>query len=495
MQGVAKQSAGKKFARTGLAVAAAGLFLVSGCGNQYRPVVSAINPVGPAGQPTKYAGAVSNPGNGLPGLLTVVDVSGDTVLATPSIQSNPTYFMINNGGSSGYSLNAAGSFDSFGLGNPPALITSSIGQTTLSQGADSSSVSTFTLVGSAGTIFVSETGLGKIAALQNGNAVSLIQELAVGANPVYVVGIDGTTRAYAISQGTTGAGTVYSIEGQPLSVSSSIPVGNMPVYGVMTPDAKRAFIVNKGSGTVSVINVVNNAPDATTPVIPATGTLGINPVWADLSPRTASVAGTNELVVLNAGNGTAAGSLSIISIPLCSPAAQPTNPNCNATNPVDATGFGTVLATVPVGINPTMVSILQDGTKAYVVNEGRLPGTNSPTDPGVDGSLSVVNLISGTVTATIPAVSSAAQTVDVNTTPTAVYGHPNTVSATIGTPTGKVYITSSDNKFLTVIRTDTDTIQTHISLQGLGMPLPVAPPAGASVPVRPQSPGVLVTLP
>src|SRR6202000_2234123 len=130
---------------------------------------------------------------------------------------------------------------------------------TLSQGADSSSVSTFTLVGSAGTIFVSETGLSKIAALQNGNAVSLIQELAVGANPVYVVGVDGTTRAYAISQGTTGAGTVYSIEGQPLSVSSSIPVGNMPVYGVMTPDAKRTFIVNKGSGTVSVINVINNA--------------------------------------------------------------------------------------------------------------------------------------------------------------------------------------------------------------------------------------------
>ena len=63
------------------------------------------------------------------------------------------------------------------------------------------------------------------------------------------------------------------------------------------------------------------------------------------------------------------------------------------------------------------------------------------------------------------------------------------------TPYGQVYVLSSDQPFMSVIRTDTDTIQTHISLQDLGMPLPVAPPAGASVPVRPQTPGVLITLP
>ena len=62
-----------------------------------------------------------------------------------------------------------------------------------------------------------------------------------------------------------------------------------------------------------------------------------------------------------------------------------------------------------------------------------------------------------------------ANTVNVNTTPGEIYGHPNTIAATTGTPTGKVYVTSSDNKYMTVIETDTDTVDTHISLQGLGI--------------------------
>jgi YVTN family beta-propeller protein len=81
----------------------------------------------------------------------------------------------------------------------------------------------------------------------------------------------------------------------------------------------------------------------------------------------------------------------------------------------------------------------------------------------------VVNLTSNTVTATIPATSVASATEDVNTTPTEAYGHPTTIAATSGTPTGKVYVTSSDNKFMTVIETDTDTVTTHVNLQGLGV--------------------------
>jgi hypothetical protein len=207
---------------------------------------------------------------------------------------------------------------------------------------------------------------------------------------------------------------------------------------------------------VNVINVVNNGLDTANPVIPATGTLGLNPVWADLSPL------TNQLVVLNQGDGVHPGTLSIINIPLCNAASPATNPTCNPNNPVDAVGFGTVLATVPVGINPVMVSVLQDGTKAYVANQGNAAA-------GVEGSVSVVNLASGTVSATIPGISTASGTADTNTTPGSAYGHPTTIAATTGTPTGKVYVTSSDNKFMTVIETDTDTVDTHVNLQGLGV--------------------------
>ncbi|HEV2577136.1 MAG TPA: YncE family protein [Acidobacteriaceae bacterium] len=438
-----------------LGSAAALSMFVAGCGNQYRPVVSAINPVGPASQPTKYAIAISSPSASSPGLLTFVDFAGDTVLSTPQVLANPSYLALAPGGAQGYVINSAGSFNEFPAGSPESLLSSDIGQSTLSAGSTPVSITAVSLTGTNASVFVPEPGLSQVAALTSTG--SLEQNIGVPNNPIYVVGTNGAARAYVISEGNTVTpSTVSSIESGNLAVSSTIPVGINPVYGVMTSDGKRAFILNKGSGTVNVINVVNNGPDLAMPVIPATGTLGQGPVWADLAPI------SNQLVVLNQGDGVHPGSLSIINIPLCSTASPASNPNCDVANPVDAVGFGTVLATVPVGINPVMVSVLQDGTKAYVANQGNAAA-------GVEGSVSVVNLVSGTVTATIPGISTASATSNTNTTPTEVYGHPTTIAATTGTPTGKVYVTSADNKFMTVIETDTDTVTTHVNLQGLGV--------------------------
>jgi hypothetical protein len=511
--------------------------LALGCGAQYRPVVSAINPVGPAAQPTKYAIAISNPSvqdtvtgynisgnvltlylsgtnpfavgqsltlsgfqtstflngqtvtvlssgysdsqfqasftspdtsateNGLvslsrPGLLTFVDFAGDTVLTTPQILSNPSYLALGAAGGQGYIINSAGSFNEFSTGNPSTLIASQISQSTLSTGASPLSISGITLSGTtSASVFVPQPGLAQVAALSGTG--SLIQNLAVSNNPVYVVGASGALRGYVISQGDgVTPSYVSSVESGNLAISGTLNVGINPVYGVMTADDKRAFILNKGSGTVSVVNVVNNALDSNSTLGPGqTIAVGQNPVWADLAPI------TSQLVVLNQGDGVHPGSLSIIDIPLCNAAAQPTNPNCDASNPVDATGFGTVVATVPVGVNPTMVSALQDGSYAYVVNSG------NATTPG---SLTVVNMVSGAVVATIPAGPDPGPS---SSTPaTSVYGHPNIVAATTGTPTGKVYITSPDSDYLTILETDTNTIETHVDLQGLGVRVVVTAP-------------------
>ena len=166
----------------------------------------------------------------------------------------------------------------------------------------------------------------------------------------------------------------------------------------MTADGRRAFIMNQGSNDVTVINSQTNQLDtASRATIHDPG--AVAPIWADFAPT------RNELVVANAGDGVNPGSVSIISIPLCSANAQPTNPNCDPNNPIDAVGFGTVLANVPVGINPRMVGVLQDGSRAYVVNEGNpnLPCA-APTrlQPLGNCTVSVINLTSNTVTATIP---------------------------------------------------------------------------------------------
>jgi YVTN family beta-propeller protein len=193
--------------------------------------------------------------------------------------------------------------------------------------------------------------------------------------------------------------------------------------------------MNKGDGTVSVINSQANQADA----VPAPAVnpipVGTSPIWADLAPT------RNELVVANEGDGTSKGSVSIINIPLCSAAALPGNPTCDVNNPIDANGFGQVLATVPVGVDPQMVAVLQDGSRAYVINKA-------------DSTVSVVNLTTNTVTATIP----------LPATP-----HPTFIAAINGTPTGKVYVTSPESDQMTIIRTDTDIVETTIPLQGKGI--------------------------
>jgi YVTN family beta-propeller protein len=271
----------------------------------------------------------------------------------------------------------------------------------------------------------------------------------VGYAPIYVVGGKSASRIYSLAQSTSGApGIAQAIETTAgNAISSTITLGRTPVYGVMTVDDRRAFITNQDDNTVSVINTQTNALDTKISTIP----VGTQPLWADVAP------GIDELVVLNRGTGTTPGSLSIISIPLCSSAALPNNPNCDPNNPVDAATFGQVVATVPVGINPIMVSVLGDYTRAYVANAGD-PNLPCAVDGiGVAGkfttcTISVVNLTSNTVTATIP-----------------ISGHPAWIATAASQPSGKVYVVCKDSQVMTVIKTDTDHVWTTIPLQGYGV--------------------------
>ena len=207
-----------------------------GCQQQYRPVVSAVNPVGPAGQPTKYAIAISSPSPTTAGLLTLVDFSGDTVVATQSIINDPTYLAYQASTGQAIAINNGNLLtDIQNASVPTALAPNQIQQTTLPTGAAAPTVSSFTL-GAAARILLPEPGRSAIAVLSTAPP-ALQQEITVGANPVYVVGVDTTPRGYAISSGDgTGTGEVAAIEGNTsgsgLSVSATIPVGTNPVYGV-----------------------------------------------------------------------------------------------------------------------------------------------------------------------------------------------------------------------------------------------------------------------
>ncbi|HEX9200820.1 MAG TPA: YncE family protein, partial [Acidobacteriaceae bacterium] len=303
--------------------------------------------------------------------------------------------------------------------------------------------------------YISDPGVNAFDQM-TGTPPALRQELPTntGYTPIYMVGLSSAPRSYAISQATGGGpGQVLAIESAGNTISNTIPVGRGPVYGVMTLDSRRVFILNQTDGTVSVINSQTNVLDTPINTIP----VGVRPVWADLA------SGLDELVVANQGNGTTPGSVTIINIPLCSTTALPTNPNCNPTNPIDATTFGQVIATIPVGINPIMVTVLGDYTRAYVANAG-VAGLPCAANGIADAThttctVSVVNLTSDTVTATIP-----------------INGHPAYIASSNATPTGKVYVVCKDSQVMTVIKTDTDSVDTTIPLQGFGVSVRMTAP-------------------
>ena len=258
-------------------------------------------------------------------------------------------------------------------------------------------------------------------------------EIPVTATPVNLVGNYQTQRIYAISQGpnatqqsctsAAGNGSITAIEMATNTISAVIPAGVCPVYGVMSEDNRRTFILNKNSGTVTVIDSQQNQLDRTITLPAGPNGLTPQPVWADIY-TVGSI-----LAVASAQSDT----LTLINVSLDSFGN-------------DSPGFGQILATVPVGANPTSVAVLQDGTRAYVANHD-------------DGTVSSVSLTSNTVLATIP-----------------VAGHPISIAATTGTPTGKVYVASPDSNILTIIRTDEDTISNSLVLTGSGIQVRVTAP-------------------
>ena len=451
-----------------LAVAA-----TAGCGNRYRPVITPVPPTGPSAQPTAYAVVISQPNlttaasatypcsSSLytnPGIATIIDFSGDSVLAQANIGIGPLAFSLDSSGSTAYSLNCDGTISTFPVSS--TLQSNQLQTTTLFKtvtappGAPPSfrSIQSNILLRTGGQYVVNQVR-GTVGALSQGAAagnLALLTEINVAPALVTLTGAASGQRIYAISQGTstgagagvtwgqcatpgtvTTAGEADGIETTTNSVSSRIPVGVCPVYGITNANGLRSFVLNRSSGDITVINTQTNALDTQ---LDPTLNQGTQPGTINLSlPNTAASAGAGPvyadyfaqaelLLTANYDSNT----VSVIKIPL-------------DIYGNDAAGFGQVLATIPVGTHPDAITVLQDGSRAYVANEG-------------DSTVSVISLTSFTVQKTVP-----------------VAGHPRTIASTYNNPAGKVYVTSPDSDLLTIIRTDTDIISAQIQLQGFGV--------------------------
>jgi DNA-binding beta-propeller fold protein YncE len=447
-----------------LAAAGATLGLAS-CGSNLRPTVIPITGTGPAAQPGSYAFVVSTPSPTSQGVGTVIDYSGDTIMATALIGPGPNTFAMNSG-TEAYTLNNDGT-----LSNVPVstqLQAKNVYYSTLNPipttGTFANQDPIVGLFSGAVGLFAMDDNLDELDVLNGSPAAAFKLVIPVAHTPVTMTGAASASRYYSVSQSidygvacntspsTVGtAGVAQGIETSTYTVSSTIPVGVCPVYAVATPDTRRVFVLNRGDDTISVINSQNNAldqcapgvnqngqaytchpilplsttavgnlckPYTTTPCpfIPVNGTSGMTanagPVYAEYNGA------TQQLFVANYDGGT----VSIIDVSL--------DEFGN-----DSPTFGTTY-TVKVGNNPAAVTVLANGSRAYTANQA-------------DSTVSIISVPSHTVESTL-----------------AVTGHPRTVVSTQNSLYGKVYVVSPDSPYITVIRTDQDIISTTVLVQG-----------------------------
>jgi DNA-binding beta-propeller fold protein YncE len=435
-----------RLVQAGAAIVAAAM--VAGCGSAYRPVVTPINPSGPAAQPSSLAVVVSSPSPTSPGIATVIDYAGDTIMAQAPIGPGPTSFTVDANGSTGYTVNSDGTLTNFPVS--PSLQEKYITYTTLP--------TTSQPVG----LFSPFAGLwaadldGDIVDVLTGSPQTFRLAIPVAPIPIAVVGAQTAQHYYAISQNNSGTATpdiipyglacntaasavsqngeADALETANYTVSARIPLGKCPVYAVPSADGRRLFVLNRGSDTVTVINSQTNTLDSCTPFVDQTGqtvtchpSLPLSTAAGLTGTHVPAVAGpvyaeynavTSQLIVADYDGA----AISVIDVSL--------DEYGN-----DSPTFGTTF-TIPVGSNPASVTALYDGSRAYTANQA-------------DGTVTIVNLSSHTVEKTL-----------------AVVGHPRTVVSTANSLYGKVYVASPDSPYLTIIRTDQDIVDTTVLVQG-----------------------------
>jgi DNA-binding beta-propeller fold protein YncE len=438
---------------------------IAGCGSVYRPVVTPINPSGPPAQPSSYAVVVSAPSTTTPGIATIIDYSGDTVMAQSPIGPGPVSFTVDETGTTGYTVNSDNSLTNFQIS--AQLQAKNLQYTTLASNAQP-----LNLFSPSAGLWLADLN-GNVTDVLTGYPETFKLAVPVAVNPIMIVGpgLIGQHN-YAISQDadvngvdcnnspTTAPvnGEADSIETSSYTVSARLQLGpatgpllgQCPVYAVQSPDARRFFVLNRGSDTVTVINSQDNTLDSCTPFVDQTGQLITCHPLLPLSTTAATASGvtppngtagmgaiagpvyaeynqsTSQLVVANYDGGT----ISVIDVSL----DQYGN---------DSATFGTTF-TIPVGNTatpfPASVTVLTDGSRAYTANQG---------DGTKNGTVTIVNLSSHSVEKTLP-----------------VEGHPRTVVSTQNSLYGKVYVSSPDSPYLTILRTDLDIVDTTVLVEG-----------------------------
>jgi YVTN family beta-propeller protein len=288
-------------------------------------------------------------------------------------------------------------------------------------------------------VYVADSGNGTVAAINTASNVATIVPLSANPasfRPVALAETPDGTKVYVANEG---ANSVSVITTNDRIAHTTISVGLSPVWVAIRSDGRRAYILNSGSGTISTIDTSTDTVLNTVPVSSGANFMFYDSVFNRLYVTSQSATTLNILDVTG------------------------DQPSVRAS--VDLTAGANSLCVA--GCVPTSVTVLPDGSRAYV-SFYSVSGSPSMLNAGV----AVVSTGSGTVTKFVSLPSAAVDTTNATGCGTARFR----LFASAAPDSSRVYVSDCDSGNIAILQTADDSFAAN-----LPAPLSAFPAASPNV--------------
>jgi YVTN family beta-propeller protein len=527
--------------------------ICASCGETYRPVAQPIQGLQPSPAPAHFLASINSDGVGDNhrdrGSVSSIDVSGDSMrgelraglvpVHAGSTASGSLLYIANSGDDTVSASNVSSPTGSVTISlpaSPSATITQAtgdgsiasytyIGGTGLFAVGDRVYVSGCTTAGFNGAFTVTAAG-GNSFSVTNTTSGSELESFGAQAKIPNAVFVNSAENASVFVAGY-GTDALYVINANTQVVTAVVPVDSHPVAVAQAPAAQKVYVANQGNsasgGSVSVVDTVSNTVSNTICLgggaAPSCST-GPVPVWAVAradSERvyvldqngTIYVIDTASDLVIDSSHTAAAGA-NFMSLDRIFGRLYITSPSSAKLSVFDVSGSTPVAFGVPITISaaaasacttsavvPTSVTVLGDGSRAYVASYQVRPPPPSPAiGPGtVCTQLSVIDTGSETLSKTIPLshVSDTSAQTGCGTVGFRVFA---AASGGGANSNFKVYVSQCDAGNVAVVDTYTANGKEENTYAGISLnaPLSTFPPLTSGVPPT-QNPMFLVAGP
>ena len=492
------------------------LLVCVGCGDTFRPVATPLIPPQPSPAAPHSILMLSTNGPNNRGTSSNFDVSGDTTSAVAPLGLGPIHAALTPNNLQFYVANSledsVSTFSPGGIG-PVTTISLPLG-----------SKPAFVHTTENGNVYVANFGSMSVAAISTTTNVITNPLIPVGNQPMALAETSDGAKLYAANSADD---TVTSINTAALTPVATIPTDATPVWLLARPDAVqvqpvgfRVYVLNSGGGTLSTINT---ATDTTIPPNVPVGA-GANFMVYDKTRTQLYVVNPTlpKVVVLNAATdpptlvnpaidltqaptgvpiSTLASKVSVTAAlqsgtnttytytPISGPPLQGVgqgivitgmgNAGNNGTFTISAIGTGAFTVVNPSGVTasgqtgtgvtggPVSMTVLADGTRAYVVSYALVNDTTrNPPAEAIEWQVSVVNPQTNTVRSVVPA-DPASTLFDVdNVNPTGCGAKPFGPLSPLpfrlfivaAADSSRVYVASCDSGRIEIISTASDTL-------------------------------------